>query len=183
MPGDPPPERTPMAPDLSRQRDPRRPTPVDVGRVYEEAVAQEMKLKPRIQTQPKFELQTARLHQKNGNARVQRLDELALEQKAYVEEVSMKSSRRTKKVTKHRPKSSFALQSKRPPKVFPSQTSPVDESAWPSDPLESQKKCMSRARAPVIYPTEKELTGVQFWKAKRGNRCSPLDIIHPGEEL
>jgi hypothetical protein len=175
-PAEPPPEKPPTVLDMGRQREQHPPTRIDPGRIHDEAVVQEMKMKSRIQVAPKFEKQTARNRPKFRNERVERLDVLALERSAYIQELSMKSNPPSSSRRKKRRVSNFSNQMRRPANVFPSQKADLAESAWPSDPIASREKTMSKSRAAVIYATDKELTGEQFWTAKRGHRLSQLEI-------
>jgi hypothetical protein len=173
---DPPPYKQPVVPEFARQQYRVLPFKQDPGRIYEEAVPQLMKLKSRTTNPPKFEQQTPRDSPQHKNMRVQKLEELAIEQNRYIGDLSGRAATRIQSSRREFNQNLFDSQKTRTGKVFPSQKVPVGESHWPNDVIAAQKRTQSKVRIPVIHPTGKRLEGEEFWHAKRGYKDSALDF-------
>jgi hypothetical protein len=74
---------------LARQRDRVIPFTKDRWRIYDEAAPQLMKLKSRTLNPPKFEQQTARDKPEHKNMRVQKLDQLIVEQHQCIDTLTI----------------------------------------------------------------------------------------------
>jgi hypothetical protein len=175
-PADPPAEKPPVVPELAKQRDRVIPFAKDPGRIYDEAAPQLMKLKSRTPNPPKFEQQTPRDRPEHKNLRVQKLDQLVVEQRRYIDNLSARGSPSVKSSRRDLNENTFDVQKKRSEKVFPSQKVLTGESHWPNHAIDAQKRTQSRVRVPVIHPTGKGLEGEEFWQAKRGYKESVLEF-------
>jgi hypothetical protein len=140
----------------------------DVGRIYEKALEQELKLRKRTPNALRFQEQSGRklLGEPSVNTRNQLLDEIAEEQSEYVRNVTGKSRMRKERPSP-RKMSTFDQQRSRSAMLYSNVTEDMGmKSELPFDPISSYKNTIPQARKVQILGT-REVSAQKFWTIRR----------------
>ena len=163
-PADPPEYTPPPVTVFDLQTDRKDMFDVDIGRVYNKAVEQRDKLRPRSTSK---DLGPKTIKTPSKNKRVEFLDSLKQERFSFMNEIKEATTPKTRTIKKSkqpkRPKSTFDNMRPRDFYGFPGQREVNGEPKIPIDPIESYKKTLPRVKTIKIMPSPPPLSDVEFW--------------------